>query len=47
LEAFDPNGKTEILLPESLLARRLSSYFGMERTVIEAALDGIRVHNLA
>lgn len=47
LEAFDPHGKTEILLPESLLARRLSSYFGIERTVIEAALDGIRAHKLA
>lgn len=47
LEAFDPNGKTEILLPEPLLARRLAGYFGMERTVIEAALDGIKHHALA
>lgn len=45
LETFDPHGKTEVLLPESLLARRLAGYFGMERTVIEAALDGIRHGN--
>ena len=41
LEAFDPAGKTEILLPEPLLARRLASYFGMERSVIETALESI------
>jgi arylamine N-acetyltransferase len=41
LEAFDPTGKTEVLLPESLLARRLASYFAMDRAVIEAALAGI------
>lgn len=47
LEGFDPDGKTEILLPEPLLARRLAGYFGMERTVIEAALAGIREHSIA
>lgn len=47
LEAFDPNGKTEVLLPEPLLTRRLAGYFGMERAVIEAALEGIRSHSPA
>lgn len=38
LEAFDRRSKTEILLPENLLARRLASYFGMDRTTIQDAL---------
>lgn len=41
LEAFDRRSKTEILLPESLLARRLASYFGIDRTIIQDALNAI------
>ncbi|MBX3010783.1 MAG: arylamine N-acetyltransferase [Caldilineaceae bacterium] len=41
LEAFDRRNKIEVLLPETLLARRLATYFGMERKVIQAALDQI------
>lgn len=41
IEAIEPTNKTEILLPDRLLARRLASYFAMERTVIQLALDHI------
>lgn len=41
LEAFDRNSKTEILLPENLLARRLASCFGMDRQIIQDALDAL------
>lgn len=41
IEAIEPTNKTEILLPTSLLARRLASYFAMERAVIQIALDSI------
>lgn len=41
IEAMEPTNKTEILLPESLLARRLASYFAMDRTIIQLALDSI------
>lgn len=41
IEAIEPTNKTEILLPDSLLARRLASYFAMERAVIQLALDNI------
>lgn len=41
LEVFDRKSKTEILLPESLLARRLARHFDMDRVVIEAALAAV------
>ena len=41
IEAIEPTNKTEILLPDSLLARRLASYFAMERAVIQLALNNI------
>lgn len=41
IETFEPTNKTEILLPPSLVARRLASYFDMDRTVIQLALDSI------
>lgn len=41
IEAIEPTNKTEILLPVSLLARRLASYFAMDRTIIQLALDRI------
>ena len=41
LEAFDRASKTEILLPEKLLARRLASNFGMDRQVIQDALNAL------
>jgi arylamine N-acetyltransferase len=41
LEAFDRSSKTEILLPERLLARRLASHFGMDRQIIQDALDAV------
>jgi hypothetical protein len=39
LEAFDRSSKTEILLPESLLARRLANHFKMDRMILEKALE--------
>lgn len=41
IEAIEPTNKTEILLPASLLARRLASYFAMDRATIQLALDNI------
>lgn len=41
IEAIEPTNKTEILLPDTLLARRLASYFAMDRAVIQLALDHI------
>lgn len=39
LEAFDRSSKTEILLPESLLPRRLASHFDMDRIMLQQALE--------
>lgn len=41
IEAIEPTSKTEILLPASLLARRLASYFTMDRMIVQLALDSI------
>lgn len=43
IEAIEPTNKTEILLPASLLARRLASYFAMDRMIVQLALDSIKL----
>lgn len=43
IEAIEPTNKTEILLPASLLARRLASYFAMDRMIVQLALDSIEL----
>ncbi|MCB0184055.1 MAG: arylamine N-acetyltransferase [Caldilineaceae bacterium] len=42
LEAFEREGKIEVLLPDLLLARRLATHFHMDRLTIQQALDALR-----